>query len=406
MREPRHERGQSLVIMAVGIVVMLLLVALIIDGGSIYLNRRRAQTAADAGAMAGAHKLCVDHGSLAEVQAAALEYAVTENGATAMESAEIDADSQVMVRTRVDSPSFFAALFGYDTDSARAVASAGCFPPSSPTRMLPIAWTCRPPVGGSNEECKIKTIPLDVFTVLLSYFDFEGIDGGLLDEGDGANHATYTDGVGGKLTYLVMDSDSFDPTVDCVELNPFGAITCDFDGDGILDVEGGADRGWLQLDGTGASDLSTIIRYGFPGEIDLPHWLPGKTGVANSVYDAADDIQGDLATVPVFNAICEDTTVAGLPTACPTEYEAGDRITASSGNHTFYRVVGVAPFVVTCVSKVAGARCPGKTHAGLVGPSLSNISTIEGYFVDGLPVSDDIDPGGFDLGIYVISLTR
>jgi len=55
---------------------------------------------------------------------------------------------------------------------------------------------------------------------------------------------------------------------------------------------------------------------------------------------------------------------------------------------------------------VPGARCPGKTYAGLVGPSLANISTIEGYFVDGLPVSDEIDPGGFDLGIYVLSLTR
>jgi hypothetical protein len=379
---------------------------LIIDGGSIYLNRRRAQTAADAAAMAGAHKLCVDQGNLSEVQAAANEFAVTENGATAMESAEIDADGQVIVTTRVDSPSFFAALLGDDTDSARAVASAGCFPPGSPTNMLPIAWTCRPPVGGSTEDCKIKTIPIDVFTVLLSYFDFEGADGGLLDEGDEANHGTYTDGTGGKLTYLVMDSDSFDASVDCVELNPGGSINCDFDGDGILDIEGGANRGWLLLDGTGASDLVDIMLNGFPGEIELPQWMAGKDGVSNSVFIAAHQIKFNIATVPVFNAICEDTTTAGLPSACPTEYQTGDLISGPSGSNTFYRIVGVAPFVVTCVSKGVSEPCPGKTFAGLTGPSLGNISTIEGYFVDGLPVSDDIDTGGFDLGIYVITLTR
>jgi uncharacterized membrane protein len=81
MNEDTRERGQSMVIMAVGILALLALTALIIDGGSVYLNRRRAQTAADAAAMAGAHKLCIDHGSLGEVQAAANEFAVTENGA-------------------------------------------------------------------------------------------------------------------------------------------------------------------------------------------------------------------------------------------------------------------------------------------------------------------------------------
>ncbi|HSR31237.1 MAG TPA: pilus assembly protein TadG-related protein, partial [Anaerolineae bacterium] len=109
MTRYRRQSGQILVIVAVVIFALVALTAVIIDGGSLYLNRRLAQTAADAGAMAGAHKKCADGGSLAEIQAAVQQFAVVENGATAVESAEIDEDGLVVVQTRVESPSFFAS---------------------------------------------------------------------------------------------------------------------------------------------------------------------------------------------------------------------------------------------------------------------------------------------------------
>ncbi|OQY16910.1 MAG: hypothetical protein B6I35_15305 [Anaerolineaceae bacterium 4572_32.2] len=51
------ERGQALVIMVFGFVVLLAVLGLAIDGGAVLLDRRRMQNAADAASLAGARKL-------------------------------------------------------------------------------------------------------------------------------------------------------------------------------------------------------------------------------------------------------------------------------------------------------------------------------------------------------------
>jgi hypothetical protein len=58
--------------------------------------------------------------------------------------------------------------------------------------------------------------------------------------------------------------------------------------------------------------------------------------------------------------------------------------------------------VVTCISSKSNEKCPAKTYAGL----KPNVSTIEGYFVSGVVAGTGIDPDGFDLGVYIISLAR
>jgi Flp pilus assembly protein TadG len=52
-----RERGQTLVLFALAIVGIVALVGLVVDGGFLYVQRRTAQTAADAGALAGARAL-------------------------------------------------------------------------------------------------------------------------------------------------------------------------------------------------------------------------------------------------------------------------------------------------------------------------------------------------------------
>jgi Flp pilus assembly protein TadG len=403
MIKDRRELGQSMIIMAVAILALIALAALIIDGGSIYLNRRRAQTAADAAALAGAHMMCVDHGSLGQIQAIANQYAVTENGATAVESADIDADGQVVVQTRVESPSFFASVLGYDTDMARAEAAAGCFKPSSTANLLPVAWTCRPPVGGSIEVCSIHSIPWEVFQELLVHVQFGNGASVVLDPGDGVDYQTYYDGQPGnqKMAYLVMDK-TVDTATDCAPPFGTGTIICDLNGDGILDVTGNNERGWLALDGTGAKDLVDLILNGYPDPLTLPQWFPGKSGAATDVFIRAHQIQGHLVLVPVFNGICPSTTETQIPTTCAADYQAGDLIRSASGSKDWYRVAGFAPFVVTCVSKGASEHCPAKTYSKV----KNSISTIEGYFVSGYVGGTEICPECFDLGVYIISLTR
>lgn len=400
----RRERGQSIVIIVVMFLGLIAMSALIIDGGSLYLNRRIAQTAADAAALAGAHEMCISRGNLSAIQVIADKYA-TENGATAIESVTINADGAVVVETRVETPSFLARIFGQETDMARAEASAGCFIPGTAKSLLPIAWNCRPPIGGSTDDCEIESIPWSVFETLLTFFDFGPgqFESMLLTEGNGVNYDTYTDTVGGKMIYLVMDSDSFDTATDCVELNPSGSINCDFNDDGSFEVEGGANRGWMLLDGgTGANDLVDVMLNGYPNPITIPHWFPGKSGVSNNVFINAHQIKYKVSLVPVFNAICPDTNDVDIPTVCSTEYVAGDLISGSSGLKTYYRIASFAPFVVTCVSKGNSEKCPAKNFANING----NVATIEGYFIDGYVSGTDIDPNGFDMGVYIISLSR
>jgi hypothetical protein len=209
------------------------------------------------------------------------------------------------------------------------------------------------------------------------------------------------------MTYLVMDSSSFSYATSCLPPIGTGTINCDFNGDGIPDVDGGANRGWLLLDGTGASDLVNLMLYGYPNPITFPQWFPGKNGVSNNVFIQSHNIIGRISLIPVFNAACTDTTAANLPTTCPTVYEAGDLIKAGTGNGNYYRVPGFAPFVVTCVSKGTSEHCPAKSYAfaGVPPSQWNNISTIEGYFLDGYVAGTDISPAGFDLGTYILSLT-
>jgi hypothetical protein len=408
----QRDTGQTLILFAFAIVGLVALAALIIDGGSIYLNRREAQTAADAAAMAGAYTKCVENGSEADIQAAAEQYAVTENHASALESVEVDENGQVNVQTRMDNPSFFASLLGQETDVARAQAAAGCFPPQSTKNLLPIAWACGPPAGeASTEDCTIHQIPVEVFKQLRTDLGDPWFEqsGHLLDAGDYVDDPVashYNDGSGGVMAYLVMDANTLFEE-DCIELNPAGGtITCDLNGDGILDVGGGGDRGWLALSGNGAADLVDLMLNGYSGTITLPEWFQGQTGtIANLFIQADNNIRFNLVLVPVFDAICDGYTDTTLP-SCP-DYNPGELILPGNGTGGAYvRVATFAPFVVTCVHKQGESTlCPAQELAG--GDAADpNAKTMEGYFLSGVAGTGEIDPNGFDLGVYIISLTR
>ncbi len=55
----REESGQTLVYVALSLVTLLLFVALAIEAGHLYAERRRMQNAADAGALAGVRESCL-----------------------------------------------------------------------------------------------------------------------------------------------------------------------------------------------------------------------------------------------------------------------------------------------------------------------------------------------------------
>ena len=399
MLTTKYERGQTIVLIAVMIFGLLVLSALVVDGGNLYMNRRAAQTAADSAALAGAMERCVNKGNLTDVTNVVNNYAMTQNDASAVENLAVTT-YRVSVEVSITQPTFFARVFGLDQQQVNAAAAADCLIPRGVVGdIVPIAYTCRPPVGGEVEDCNMERIPYKLFQEIEdSGFDFETF---ILDVGDETTSASYMtdlDGLNGegKALYIVMDTDKFDEFTDCSMYG--GPINCDFNNDGIIDVAAGGDRGWLYLEGN-ASDLKNIMENGPVGEVYIDRWYPGKPGADDVVISTAHDYRvGDVVFVPIFDKIC---TTNDFFNEC--DYNSPpDTVWEWSGKYTYYRITEFAASYVSCVWDNNKDKCPGRDYAGL---GKKDANTIEGYFLDGFVTGGSPD-GNNDTGVYIISLVE
>lgn len=393
------EQGQILILIVVTIVLMVALAALVIDGGNLYLNRRAAQTAADAAALAGAYERCANRGNQSAVENAVNEYAINQNRASAVEEVVIT-DNQVDVTVSINTPTFFAKIFGVRQETVVAQASANCLLPGGiKGNLVPIAWTCRPPVGGEVGDCNVERIPRDIFEEIdASGFDFDRF---ILDVGDGQTAYSYQDDIDGlnnegKSLYIVMDTNKFNENTDCQQYG--GPIDCDLNNDGEIDIAAGGDRGWLYLEGN-ASDLDNIMRNGTLGEVDINRWMPGKPGSDDTVLRTAQTYKiGEIVFIPVFDKLCQTNDFYN---ECDF-VSPPDTVWEWQGDYTYYHIREFAAFVITCVYDNPQDKCPGRDYAGL---GKKDANTIEGYFLSGV-VTGGTPGNGHDLGLFIISLVE
>jgi hypothetical protein len=368
----KQEKGQTLIIFAVVMVVLVALTALVIDGGFAYTKRREAQNAADAGALAGANALCA--GNEDEAIPQALDYAINRNGA-ADATANLGTKS-ITVTTTIPQETFLAGIFGYDEVTTHASASAGCYVPCEGIGVLPVAWACQPPAGGViTDTCSVQ--------------------------------------FGSDNLYIIMDSKKSGDDFFCQEPPnsglPAGTLDCDIDNDGVNDLETGGNRSWLDLTGSaGAGDLKDWVRNGFPGKLVEHTWFGGQAGVADSIFQAVFDRVGTVVILPVFDSYCK-----GNPnSACPSDVHPQDQIVVSGGtSQTYFHVITFSAFHITCVSAPPGSnKCPGKDAVWAANPTelkksdYNKIKTIEGYFVKDYFGSGKCD--GPSAGIYTIYLNH
>lgn len=384
-----HERGQSLILTALMMLVFLGILMLAIDGGMAFAKRRAAQNAADAGALAGARTYCVDK-SVLNAKFMAVQYATVHNEAQGATADVVTSTGTVAVTATIPFKTSFAQFFGRPNVTAQASASASCCPAAIGEGVLPIAWACRNPVSPDSISLVCEERALTELQVK-SYLSNPLPLGQIYPE-----------------LYIVMDSQDTGTDLNQICQSQGGYMDCDYDNDGEDDLIANGGRSWLDLNGGGggSSELVTWIQNGYPGQITYPLWVGGQNGVADNVFQNVENYQvGKIVLVPIYNKICDDYPL----TACPSFVEPGDSIVATSGG-SYYRIFAFGAFYVTCVHAPpygGGGTCPGHYAFSNAGIIPNNTKTIEGYFVkDVLPNAGSGDCGLVDLGAYSLTLER
>lgn len=117
------ERGQSIILVVVLLTVLILFAAITVDLSWAYAMRRQMQTAADAGALAGAGELCC------KCYKAAASEAVRFAEMNQAEGVMVEVDKKGMVArvtASVEHPIFFLGIFGVREMVIEASAAAEC----------------------------------------------------------------------------------------------------------------------------------------------------------------------------------------------------------------------------------------------------------------------------------------
>ncbi|MBG0785863.1 MAG: hypothetical protein H0S79_12265 [Anaerolineaceae bacterium] len=408
------EAGQALPLIILLMLVVVGMVALILDGGDVMSNRRTAQAAADAGALAGSQRVCA---GFSDGKTVAEAYATT-NGATTAEATVVG--TSVTVDVLVQNPSFFGRFFGQDTLTASATASAGCYGVSGKS-VVPLAWRCLPPDGegpyNPDYGCKMQTLSwpdqlkplLAGQTVSISNFTGTHVADYYIN---GTNIVdSYSSTQPPEQIYIVITEDKI-----CFEdSGDPNDIKCDIDGDGKKDIKTGGDRGWLYLTAD-TSNISDWVDDGPHPDITLePHvWLSGKSGVETDVYIKMDNsgFQGAVVLIPIYNTFCtnspldDPSCIAAAHASPPWPLFTGvDDFSEIKNQSPYYHIVAFAPFYVSCVNKLG--NCPGLQYAASLDPNLDDKTpVIEGFFLSDFDVQPDIDQGCvFDIGNCVVSLS-
>jgi hypothetical protein len=156
----REERGQALVVVVLGLVVLIGFAGLSIDLASWYRQQRAEQATADAAALAGAQALPDDPLMAA---ADAVRYAAANGGALSASDIVISSDrapnDTISVRVGKAAPAVFTKLFGIDSVSVHAnaaarsdgVASAQYVAPVAVSSLHPMLGCTPPPCEGATQ---------------------------------------------------------------------------------------------------------------------------------------------------------------------------------------------------------------------------------------------------------------
>ncbi len=459
------EQGQIIVIVAISLFALIALAALILDGGALLVNRRAAQNAADAGALAGARVYCKQNVyDAADIEAEVYKYTVENNQAdevqwqrTSENVGVIDGlvRGEIEVTAEVRHGAFLAKIFGEDTLTASATAAAGCFSYGAST-VLPIAFPCNVPVRGDTADTIASD---DCDYSMITWEKFEDIAMNICGMPENPIYGTYQPSEGEAdclsnylntnyldISYLVVNDTKYcanDPAV-TEETDPNNIIDCSLFEEGHYNLTS-SERGWLNLS-DGNLGTTTLIEW--VNGINTPPlethiWLSFIGGTrGNPLFTALEGRKFDIVWIPVYNWICPenpDTYVYDEGDGCydRAHTDTGVGVPLNPGescytvgadpNRDFAHIVAYAPYFITCVrigENMNQAPDPFEHECkafelafntnipenGAVTDSAlyDASSSVEGYFIQPLYLEnpEQINPSSADLGVYVPQLTR
>ncbi len=151
LRGRNDERGQIIVLFALGLVAMIAMVGLVLDGGSAYAQRRNEQSAADLAALAGANAFIVNYDQPSTRSAAAISAArasATANGYThgaggVTVNVGIDLTNGASVTVDISAPhqNSFATIVGMNQWTVSTTATAQTGFPDTATGIAPMIFS-------------------------------------------------------------------------------------------------------------------------------------------------------------------------------------------------------------------------------------------------------------------------
>ncbi|MHB1319482.1 MAG: pilus assembly protein TadG-related protein [Anaerolineae bacterium] len=290
----RNRGGQVLVTVALALLVLVGIVALAVDGGNVYAERRKMQNAADAGALAGARALCLENASSDEVEAVAQEYAIDLNGAHGAE-VTIPGPFTVTVVTTETAGTFFARAIGFPEVEVAARASAMCQGPAAGGGLWPLA------VGEDvyDETCPNPLKCIECGEMFYAYISDPTV--------------TITD-CNFALTTLGEAGGNIDCTIN------LGTLDADFDGlPDVAQVQhiDSSNRGWLDLqipldpypsfchENCGENNVACWIENGHPGPINPNDCVASKSGNMPALKDPVNGECDEVHNLLLFDGTCD-----------------------------------------------------------------------------------------------------
>lgn len=275
------EEGQSLIQFAVALVILLGFVALAVDVGNYYAERRKMQNAADAGALAGAREMCIGNGNSAAVNSARAY--LSRNGVPSTSMSDITiAGNKISVTAHETANTMLAGVLDLASTSR--------------IKQFDVSASAKAVCGAANSACGLWPIAFDksVFSKVAC-----------------------------GQSLVIWDADNDNQQVSCeiggVPRDICSCYDCDLDDDGSNDFTVMTDvaRGWMDFPGSsdpvytdscnangcGAAELKCRLEDNYGGRVKLPACIPGLRGVKAGAKAAVDARKGQLVEVPLFSAI-------------------------------------------------------------------------------------------------------